>query len=104
MGLMASTHVHMLTTDLVTWTLSKHTHNKSTNILAHAFFHSFSDEYAPSYTPTHLLEGDAHSITIHGYTVQNLTLFQQINLKALCLSIVSLCVSQSKGIVFLNIE
>lgn len=51
MGLMASTHVHMLTTDLVTWTLSKHTHNKSTNILAHAFFHSFSDEYAPHTPP-----------------------------------------------------
>ena len=92
MGLMASTHVHMLTTDPVTWTLSKHTQNKSTTILAHAFFHSFSDEYAPPYTPTPLLEGDAHSITTRGYTIQNLTLFQQINLKALHLYQQSICV------------
>ena len=67
------------------------------------FFTVFQMSMPPIH-PTHLLEGDAHSITIHGYTVQNLTLFQQINLEALCLSIVSLCVGQSKGIAFLNIE
>lgn len=39
----------------------------------------------PPYTPTPLLEGNAHSITTCGYTIQNLTLFQQINLKALYL-------------------